>query len=68
LVWPLEELTVCELNLSVYRKKTLEVSDESASERSENLRKLQDRAASGQGVRDLHESAAQAASGLTGAN
>jgi hypothetical protein len=65
--WPLEGFTVCELHLSVWRKKTLEVSDEGASKCSKNLRELQDRAASGPGVCDLHESAAQAASGLRGA-
>ena len=36
LAWPLEVITIYEVNLSVCRK-VLEISDEGASERSENL-------------------------------
>lgn len=48
----------------IHRKESGQF-DESAIECPENLRELQDGPSQGQTVRDLHESAAQAASGLT---
>jgi hypothetical protein len=55
LAWPLEVITIYEVNLSVCRK-VLEISDEGASKRSENLRELQNRPTPRADLRDLYES------------